>query len=111
MKKILFHLTPLILILCLVAFTGCIKAPTVPPIGGTFSQISSPYSGDLNKPIGSECGEASCKSVLFYLFAFGDCSVDAAARNGDLEEVNYIGYNYTNIISIYTDMETKACGE
>jgi len=110
MKKILFHLTPLILILCLVAFTGCIKAPTVPPIGRTFSQISSPYTGDLNKPIGSECGKASCKSVL-YLFAFGDCSVDAAARNGGLEKVDYIGYKYTSILSVYTDMETKACGE
>ena len=110
MKKILVKLTPLILILSLVAFTGCMKAPTVPPLGAHFANISSPYSGDLNKSIGSKCGEASCKSVLF-LFAFGDCSVDAAARNGDLEKVDYIGYDYTNILLLYTDMATKACGE
>jgi len=119
MKKIWVHLTPLILILCITVLTGCVspvllevvKAPVVPPSGGIFTSISSPYTGDHDKPIGSKCGESSCRSILFNLFAFGDCSVDGAAREVNLKEVDYIGYSYTNIFWLYMGWETKACGE
>jgi hypothetical protein len=119
MKKILVHLTFLILILCSAVFTGCVspvlfgtvKAPVVPPSAGIFTAISSPYTGDHDKPMGSKCGESSCKSILFNLFAFGDCSVDAAARERNLKEVDYIGYSFTNIFWMYMSWETKACGE
>ena len=113
MNKIFIYLIPLILIFGIIVFTGCapiVKAPVVPPIG-FYTDITSPYIGDHDKPIGSKCGNASCKSAVFSLFSWGDCSVGTAARNGDLEKVDYIGYGLTNILMLYTKWETKACGE
>ena len=119
MKKTWVYLTLLILIFYSVVFLGCVspiqfgvvKAPVVPPTAGIFTSISSPYSGDHDKPMRTKCGEASCKSILFNLFAFGDCSVEGAARELNLKEVDYTGYRFTNIFWLYMNWETKACGE
>ncbi len=113
MKNIMiicFYLSFLTFLLLLI---GCSilkspKAPVVPPVG-VFTAISSPYSGDLNKSIGFKTGEAQCTCILS-LFSFGDCSVDTAARNGNLTMVDYIDYEYTNVLGIISIFRTKAYG-
>jgi len=91
-------------------FTGCtsFKAPVVPPIAA-FSTVSSPYKGVVDKSIGFKVGEAQCNCILS-LFSFGDCSVKAAAQNGNLEKVDYISYDFVNILGLYSSVNTKAYG-
>jgi len=103
MKKICLFFCALLLL------TSCIKAPVIPPTGSV-TVIKSPYSAESNGAIGDRSGESTCKSIL-WLFSFGDCSIEAAAKNGNLKKINYVSYDLTNVLNIYTSMTTNAYGE
>ena len=91
---------------------GCgYRAPVMPPQGGMFSSFSAPLDIDADQtPVGARMGESSSMSILG-LFAFGDASVDAAARNGNLQRIQYLDYHYLNILGLYQEFTTRAYGE
>jgi hypothetical protein len=106
MKKIfLFFFALLFLASC----GPWIKAPVIPPTGA-FTYMTSPYSAESDGTIGDRMGESTCTGVL-WLFSFGDCSIEAAAEDGNLKKINYVSYDLTNILGIYTGMTTKVYGE
>jgi hypothetical protein len=106
MKKIfLFFCAVLFLASC----APNIKAPIIPPTGA-FTYMTSPYSAESDGTIGDRMGESTCIGVL-WLFGFGDCSIEAAAEEGNLKQINYVSYDITNILGIYTSMTTIAYGE
>jgi hypothetical protein len=41
----------------------------------------------------------------------GDCSIDAAAKDGGLNKVNHLDYDYMNILGIYQKVTVIAYGE
>ena len=53
---------------------------------------------------------ASSFSVLG-LYAAGDCSIAAAARNGGLKKIYYTDYEYFNVIGIWQKATVIAYGE
>ena len=75
-----------------VGLAGCLSAPFQPP-SGVVSVTTAPLSTEGNWEVGSKRGEASSTSVLG-LYASGDCSIAAAARNGGLKKIGHVDYEY-----------------
>lgn len=113
--------------LCLAgcAWAPSFSMPTVPvqpPPGFLFTQYSAPLdhefsNGGVGTPIDANAsvGEAKAQYLFipligFLSFAWGDASIDAAARNGMLREVHHADYDQLTILGIYTEFTTKAYG-
>jgi len=60
--------------------------------------------------IGSKRGEASSIGILG-LLTFGDCSVKAAVKDGNLKRVDHIGYQFTHVVCMVTIYKTIVYGE
>ena len=103
MKKIL---VPLVIA---VLGAGCLSAPFQPP-SGMVAVVKAPLSTEGNLKAGLKHGVSVSKSVLG-LYAWGDCSISAAAAAGGLTRVDYLDYKYLNIIGIYQEAEIHAYGE
>lgn len=88
---------------------GCISAPFQPPVG-MIAQVKAPLSTDGNWKAGMKSGSADVQCVLG-LFAWGDCSITAAAADGGLKRVDYVDYSYDNIIGIWQKATVTAYGE
>jgi hypothetical protein len=100
--------------LCAVAALtlGCqYTAPVKPPMGGLFSSYSAPMSTQFTgQSTPAKTGQASAESVLG-LVAWGDCSLQTAAKNGGLATIDYCDYEYVNVVlGIYQKFTTKAHG-
>jgi len=92
-----------------VSLTGCLSAPFQPPCGAV-AITKAPLSTDGNWKVGKKSGASTSKCVLG-LYAWGDCSVTAAARNGELTKVDYLDYSYLNVIGIWQEVTVTAYGE
>jgi hypothetical protein len=88
---------------------GCIVAPFQPPMG-IVSVVKAPLSTEGNFNAGSKSGEASVVSILG-IVSTGDCSIDAAVKDGGLSKVNHLDYDYLNILGIYQKVTVIAYGE
>lgn len=93
--------------LCIAAFvlmflaTGCL-----------YTHVYTPYDTNLDKTVlGQKTGKASMHSVL-WLFAWGDASTAAAAKEGNLSVVNHMDHEFLNIIfGVYTESTTIVYGD
>lgn len=108
------YLTSLILLVMLLSLCGCMAfpiAPVVPPAAATFMNVEAPVDITYNlTEIGSKKGEATSVGVLG-LLAFGDASVKAAAKDGNLKRVDHIGCRFTNVLCLVTFYTTIVYGE
>ena len=91
--------------LCSVLMTvGCVapfNAPVVPPVGAFFTKYDAPLTTEgVGQSVGTKQGKASMVNVLA-LVAFGDCSLDAAARDGNLSTIEYVDYSYLNVFGMF----------
>ena len=89
---------------------GCFKAPVIPPFGVVFTQYSAPIDVEYGTEFGGKIGKSESTSILG-LFSWGDASVHSAARNGQLNRVDYVGYEMMNVIGIYQGWTTVVYGE
>jgi hypothetical protein len=100
--------------LFLVFLTGCgigYFSPVVPPMGIFFESTKAPMDINVERTeLGSKQGEANSVSILG-LFAFGDCSISTAARNGSIKTVNHADYSYLNVLGIYQSYTTIVYGD
>jgi len=91
--------------------TGCLSAPFVPPLGGVHSNVNAPLSVDHNRStVTTKQGEASSVCILG-LVSFGDASTQSAAESGGLKTIQYLDYNYFNVLGIYQETTVIAHGE
>lgn len=79
MKKVL------VLVALLGLLAGCSSAGLV---GGIYTNVITPVNATSNE-IGAKTGTAKCLSVLG-IAATGDCSTDAAAKNGSITEIKTV---------------------
>ena len=91
------------------ALCGCVSAPFFPPVG-MVAQVKAPLSTDGNWTVGKKSGSADVQCVLG-LYAWGDCSITAAAADGGLKRVDYVDYEYDNFIYIWQRAKVIAYGE
>ncbi len=108
------YIVTLILLVMLISLCGCLAfpiAPVVPPIAATFTSVQAPVDITYNlTEIGSKKGEATSVGILG-LLTFGDCSVKAAAKDGNLKRVDHIGCRFTNVLCLVTFYTTIVYGE
>lgn len=75
---------------------GC---ATTYPRGVIYTELKLPVDAESGKAVGLKTGTAECKSVLG-LVATGDCSINAAMRNGNLTEVSYVDWEVENVLGV-----------
>lgn len=100
--------------LCAMAIvaSGCVfQAPVMPPLGGIYTEYTAPLTAEVQgQGVVTKSGQASTGAVLG-LFAWGDCGLDAAARNGGLTTIEYCDYSYLNVVlGIYQTFTVTAYG-
>ena len=92
---------------------GCttVYAPVVPPTGFVYSNIKAPLDVDYKDTVlVGKKGEASTKEVLG--FAWGDASIEAAAKSSGIKTIDHADYRYVNVLfGIYQKYTTIVYGE
>lgn len=112
MKRSMLLKTALTIALGL-TLSGCVavKSPVVPPIGTLYNQTAFPVDITYGpNEIGSQSGSAKACSILS-LVAWGDCSVETAAKNGGLKQVDHVDASLFNVLGVYQVYETTAFGK
>ena len=107
MKKMFFLSLSIISLALLV---GC---ATPGPMGIIATKIKTPVGlndGKLNIRSAPRTGKASCWSVLG-LFAGGDNTIQAAAKNGKIKKVWYADYKVNNLFGFYATYTVTVYGE
>lgn len=93
--------------------SGCVtyRAPVMPPPGVFFTSVQAPLDTDAAATnVGSKVGMSSSVSV-FGMFAFGDASVESAARDGNISSIHHLDYEYLNVLFLFQKFTTRAHGE
>lgn len=92
----------------LFALTGCAGSMgSGGPNGIIFSDKTVPLSGDS---VGStKQGTAVCTGILS-IVATGDCSVEAAAKNGGITQVQSVEAKIFDVLGLYTTYTTIVKG-
>lgn len=92
--------------------TGCTTAPFQPSEGIMYSDVKAPLALEYNKTdLGHKVGSASSISILG-LFATGDCSTQAAAKDGGIKTVKHADYEFKNILfGIFTKTTVYVYGD
>ena len=80
------------------------------PMGSLYTKVKVPVTATGNSGVSSKTGEATCISVLA-LVAVGDCSIDAAKKNGGITKVNHVDWDTENILGIYGKYKVIVSGE
>ena len=103
-----------LLLIALVAFglAGCTTAPFRPSIGTAYTDFKAPLQLEYdNTDLGHKVGTADSMSVLG-LFAFGDCSVQTAAKSAGIKTIKHVDYEFTNVVfGIYTKTTVYVYGD
>jgi hypothetical protein len=88
------------------------------PGGGRIGVVYTDVVGTspmLHAPVGqtskwSKTGEATCTSVLM-IVATGDCSVEAASRQGNIARIHHVDYHVKSILGITVTETTIVYGD
>ena len=91
-----------------IALSGCAMIDA--PVSGLLIQnTTSPVTATSNSK-GSKQGIARCTSFLG-LFAFGNCSIDEAAKNGEITKIHTVDTKNISVLGIYAEKRTIVTGE
>lgn len=104
MKKVR---TFLALALCSGMLSGC-AAGVAPVTGFIFTEVSGPLAATTGAA--ARTGTATCQSILGAV-ALGDCSVDAAKKNGGITTVASVDYKTRSILGVYAEVTTVVRGK
>ncbi|HPN84017.1 MAG TPA: TRL-like family protein [Victivallales bacterium] len=98
----------LIMALTMASVAGCAFAPVVPPRGVMYNDQKAPLFG--GRSAGSQSGESSAHNVMM-LVGWGDCSIDAASKNGNIKLIKNVDYEMFSIFIFYQRFTTIVYGE
>ncbi len=100
--------------------TGCSAAGALVgggeyPSGSLYSQTQTPhkmmrYAAEGPGKTGDKTGE-SCATGFLGALAFGDASLNAAKKAGQISEIHSVEYKGTNILGLYTQGCTQVTGK
>ena len=94
------------------SFTGCGAYATSPVTGFLITDVSAPIGvgSGIRENLSVNIGEASAHS-LFGLFAWGDASIQAAAKDGSIEKISYVDAHRVNVFGLYSKYTVKVYGQ
>jgi uncharacterized protein YceK len=112
MKNLLTKILPIAILA--IMFSGCVSVMKSPVLGVFYNGTTYPGAGTgsvvKNDVKTDKTGTSTCSSILS-LFAFGDCSVDAAKKNGNITKVNSVDHKTKSYFIFYTTYSTVVQGE
>ena len=79
--------------------TGCsmTRAPFMPSTGMIYSDTKAPLSLEYhNMDLGHKIGTSTAHSFMG-LFAFGDTSIQGAAKDGNIKIIKHTDYSFTSV--------------
>ena len=85
--------------------SGCASSM---PIGTLYTELRLPITATEAK--GKKEGTAECKSVMS-LVATGDCSIEAAKKNGGITKVSNVDWEAKSILGIIGEYKIHVYGE
>ncbi len=88
-------------------FSGCAVRPTHAVL---YSNTVAPYMATSAKS-GSKVGESETCTNILGLVATGDCSISAAAKNGNIKNITTVDWKGTNFLGIYSSGKTIVTGD
>ena len=101
-----FSLKPLLAIVPLVVFVGCVgRAPVQ---GWIYTGVTSGLA--VSAQAGPKMGEA-CASSILGIIATGDASIDTARRNGGITSISIVDEKTMSILGIYVQHCTIVHGK
>ena len=111
------ELRVLTIVLC-ISLSGCIsmKLPVMPPQGGIFTNIKMPLSTDFNA---TAVRQRKGTTKTFFIrepfygtsYAWGDVSIEEAARKGRLKNVSYADAGFLGVLGMFGMLTVQAYGE
>jgi hypothetical protein len=106
MRKVLAGLLFLTIAGLLVSGCAMVGAPVN---GFIYTDLNAPFAATSNAA-STKTGTAECSSILG-LVATGDCSIAAAARNGQITKIHHVDHDAFSVLGIYAKFTTKVYGE
>jgi hypothetical protein len=82
-----------------VASTMLLGCATSMPVGGVYTDVKLPVTATADGGGTPKVGTAECMSVLA-MVATGDCSIEAAKKNGGITKVYHVDWEANNILGI-----------
>jgi len=86
--------------------SGCAASA---PVGALYTDVKVPVTATANAQ-GAKTGTAICTSILG-LVATGDCSVEAAAKNGGINKVFTVDSKNLSYLGVYATFTTTVTGQ
>ena len=106
MKKIIGCL--LLVMFSAGSMMGC--AMVVAPVtGGLYTDLKAPVTASSNRG-SAKIVTGECISILGML-ALGDCSIDAAMKNGNITKIHHVDHDAMSVIWIYAKYTIRVYGE
>ncbi len=96
-----------LVLLAAVALNGC---ATPYPMGMVYTEVKAPVAAGDGVMSYSKTGTDTATSVLG-LVATGDCSIKAAAANGNIKVIKYVDYDAKNVLGVYGEYTTTVYGD
>ena len=89
----------------LLLFSGCASTS---PVGVLYTEAKLPITATSSAGASKE-GTATCTSIL-KLVVTGDCSIEAAAKNGNITNIKSVDSSVYSILGIYSTYTTIVKG-
>lgn len=107
MKKVLYSV-------CAIAasamiLSSCAMVSTPAGMGGLFTNVTAPGAVTSN-PVGNKVGTAKASNILG-IICTGDCSINAAAKNGGVKKISHVDQIQKSVLGIVASSETVVYGE
>ena len=96
-----------IVLLAAAMLSGC---ASVYPIGGIYTEMKLPVAVTGNNGKSPKVGTAECVSVLS-MVATGDCSIEAAKKNGGITKVNHVDWEAKSVLGLFGNYKLIVHGE
>ncbi len=80
------------------------------PIGAIITDVNLPVIATSVNSSATKTGEASCISYLS-MVAKGDCSIEAAKKNGGISVVTSVDWHYDTILGIVNNYKVTVRGK
>lgn len=104
MKRVL---ALLVLVAGAVALSGC---ATNVPRGSLVTDVKLPVDAEAASGEATKKGTSTCNSYLL-MVATGDCSIQTAKENGNIDEVHHVDWKANSILGIIGTYKVTVYGE
>lgn len=92
----------------MLSLTGC--GVSALPIGAVVTDVTYPMSATNVSVSSPKTGEATCVSYLM-VYAKGDCSIEAAKKNGNITTVTSVDWHYDTIMGFVNNYKVIVRGK